>query len=71
MNLIIQLVNHNFVQSKITIVAAIEYIMWLHKDKIFVNNNEGYEILKNKVETMFNETIESNPRALFPSSRCF
>ena len=60
-----KLVNHNFVQSKITIVAAIEYIMWLHKDKIFVNNNEGYEILKNKVETMFNKTIESNPRALF------
>jgi len=60
-----KLVNHNFVQSKITIVAAIEYVMWLHKDEIFVNDNEGYEILKSKVETLFNKKIESSSRALF------
>lgn len=60
-----KLVNNNFVQSNITIVAALEYVMYLNKDKIFINNDEGYQILKHKVETLFDKEINSNPRALF------
>ena len=60
-----KLVNNNFVQSKISIVSAIEYIMFLYKDDIFINNDEGYELLKNKIKTIFDRDIESNPRALF------
>ena len=60
-----KLVNNNFVQSNITIVAALEYVMYLNKDKIFINNDEGYQTLKHKVETLFDKEINSNPRALF------
>lgn len=60
-----KLVNNNFVQSKISIVSAIEYIMYLYKDDIFINNAEGYELLKNRIKTIFDRAIDSNPRALF------
>ncbi|MBF7019886.1 hypothetical protein ISO99_08190 [Staphylococcus sp. 18_1_E_LY] len=60
-----KLVNKNFVQSNITIVAALEYVMYLNKDKIFINNDEGYEALKHQVETLFDKEINSNSRALF------
>ncbi|HFV7846403.1 TPA: hypothetical protein ACH98H_002534, partial [Staphylococcus aureus] len=43
-----KLVNNNFVKCNITIVAAIEYIMYLNKDKIFINNDEGYNFLNIK-----------------------
>ncbi|OLS09678.1 hypothetical protein AUK68_00150 [Staphylococcus epidermidis] len=36
-----KLVNNKFVQSNISIVAALEYIMYSNKDKIFINNDEG------------------------------
>lgn len=60
-----KLVKNNFVQANITLVATIEYIMSRNKDKIFVNNDEGYEILKSKIESVFDKNIDSSPRALF------
>ncbi|PTI73321.1 hypothetical protein BU064_13900, partial [Staphylococcus succinus] len=48
-----------------TIVAALEHIMYLNKEEIFINGYEDYEILKSKVETLFNKKIDSSPRALF------
>ncbi len=60
-----KLINNNFVKSNITIVAALEYIMYLNKEEIFINSYEDYEILKNKVETLFGKRIDSSPRALF------
>lgn len=60
-----KLVNNKFVQSNISIVAALEYIMYSNKDKIFINNDEGYKTLKYQIETLFDKEINSNPRALF------
>lgn len=60
-----KLVNNNFVQSNITIVSALEYIMYLNKDKIFINNDKDYKVLKYQIETIFDKEINSNPRALF------
>ena len=60
-----KLVNNNFVKCNITIVAAIEYIMYLNKDKIFINNDEGYNFLIHQIYRLFDKKINSNPRALF------
>ncbi|PTI16323.1 sigma factor-like helix-turn-helix DNA-binding protein, partial [Staphylococcus xylosus] len=60
-----KLVNNNFVKSNLTIVAALEHIMYINKEEIFINSHEDYEILKNKVENLFDKRIDSSPRALF------
>lgn len=60
-----KLVNNNFVKSNLTIVAALEHILYINKEEIFINSHEDYEKLKNKVENLFDKRIDSSPRALF------